>query len=252
LLRTLLIDACVRRDLGRLRGLLRGYADWLDTHGVDRTLTGPYALATCDNVVLTGTTYEVLDPSWQTADPQPTEVVLARGLRRFAAELLTGGYAHPWPSTLDLFGLSVVLGGLAGHDLEQAVVAAAVELEADVVAAMRDLDPAGRDALVAELRSVTATAPPAGLDSYQELREAWLRQREEVARIEALLRWTEQLLTSREHALKRAQVAVNLLSGSISFRVGRLLIAPARLAKRYLRRVVRRVRRMRTDGRATP
>ncbi|MFJ6197849.1 class I SAM-dependent methyltransferase [Micromonospora sp. NPDC092111] len=243
LLRTLLLDGCLRRDLDALRGLLRGYAGWLAGQaGPDGRLTGAAALADTDNVVVDGDAFAVLDPSWQAAEPLTVEVALARGLWRFAAALLTGGYAHPWPSTLDVAGLTVVLGGVAGHDLDRATVGAAVEAEAAVSAALRGLDAEGRVALATELRAVAPTDPPAGPRSYQSLREAWVRQREELTRLAALLKWTEELLTSRERALRRADATINLLSGSLSYRVGRLAITPARLAKRGARAAKRRAR----------
>ncbi|MFI5486919.1 class I SAM-dependent methyltransferase [Micromonospora echinaurantiaca] len=243
LLRTLLLDGCLRRDLDGLRRLLRGYAAWLAGQaGPDGRLAGAVALAGVDNVVVAGDRYAVLDPSWRAAEPLPGPVVLARALWRFAAELLTGGYAHPWTSTLDVPGLTIVLGGLAGHDLSRATVDAAVETEAAVTAALHGLDTDRRVALAGELRAVEPTDPPPGPRSYQQLREAWLRQREELTRLGALLRWTEELLTSRERALRRADATIQLLSGSLSYRVGRLAITPARLAKRGARAAKRRAR----------
>nr|QLK00161.1 class I SAM-dependent methyltransferase [Micromonospora carbonacea] len=247
LLRTVLLDACLRRDLAAVRRLLRGYADWLDAHADDAgRLTGATALASLDNVVLTdaGTplVFAVLDPSWRASDPWPVDVTLARGLWGFAAALATGGYAHPWPSTLDVAGLTVVLAGTAGRDLDRATVTAAVDAEVAVTAALRGLDGADRVALADELRAVEPTAPPPGLDSHQQLREAWLRQKDELTRLAALLRWTEELLTSRERALRRADATINLLSGSLSYRVGRLAITPARLAKRGARAAKRRAK----------
>ncbi|SCL48754.1 hypothetical protein GA0070606_1359 [Micromonospora citrea] len=243
LLRTLLLDGCLRRDTDTLRRLLRGYARWLAGQvDADGRLAGPYGLASVDNVVVAGDAYAVLDPSWRAAEPLAVDVVLARGLWRFAAELLTGGYAHPWTSTLDVAGLTVVLGGVAGHDLDRPTVAAAVEAEAAIAAALHGLDADGRVALATELRAVEPTDPPRGSRSYQQLREAWLRQREELTRLAALLKWTEELLTSRERALRRADATINLLSGSLSYRVGRLAIAPARIAKRGARAAKRRAR----------
>ncbi|SCG50519.1 class I SAM-dependent methyltransferase [Micromonospora rifamycinica] len=243
LLRTLLLDGCLRRDLDALRRLLGGYAGWLTGQAdPDGRLTGAAALADPDNVVVDGDAFAVLDPSWQATDPLAGQVALARGLRRFAVTLLTGGYAHPWPSTLDVAGLTVVLGGVAGHDLDRATVDAAVQTEAAVAAALRGLDADGRGALATALRTVTATDPPAGPRSYQQMREAWVRQREELTRLAALLKWTEELLTSRERALRRADATINLLSGSLSYRVGRLAITPARLAKRGARAAKRRAR----------
>ncbi|MEV6367305.1 class I SAM-dependent methyltransferase [Micromonospora musae] len=243
LLRTLLLDAALRQDLDGLRRTLRGYADWLAGQAdPDGELGGAVALATVDNVLVADGGYALLDPSWQATSPLRTEVVLARGLRRFATTLVTGGYAHPWPSTLDIAGLTVVLGGVAGHDLDRATVSAAVETEAAVTAAVRGLDNEGRGVLLSELRAVEPTDPPAGPRSYQQLREAWRRQREELTRLTALLKWTEELLTSRERALRRAEVKINLLSGSVSYQVGRLAITPARLARRGARAAKRRVR----------
>ncbi|RAO60627.1 hypothetical protein LUPAC06_01250 [Micromonospora saelicesensis] len=241
LLRTLLLDAALRRDLATLRALLRGYAGWLaDQADTDGRIAGAAALAGSDNVVVDGERYAVLDPSWRATAALPADVVLARGLWRFAAGLLTGGYAHPWSSTLDVAGLTVVLGGLAGHDLDRATVSEAVEAEAAIAAALHGLDADGRVGLATELHAVAPTDPPVGGHSYQQLREAWLRQREELTRLAALTAWTEELLTSRERALRRAETTIGLLSGSLSYRVGRLAITPARLAKRGARAAKRR------------
>ncbi|MET8090418.1 class I SAM-dependent methyltransferase [Micromonospora sp. NPDC005220] len=241
LLRTLLLDAALRRDLATLRALLHGYAGWLaDQADADGRIAGAAALAGTDNVVVDGERYAVLDPSWRATAALPGDVVLARGLWRFAAGLLTGGYAHPWSSTLDVAGLTVVLGGLAGHDLDRATVSEAVEAEAAVTAALHGLDAGGTVDLATELHAVAPTDPPVDGQSYQQLREAWLRQREELTRLAALTAWTEELLTSRERALRRAETTIGLLSGSLSYRVGRLAITPARLAKRGARAAKRR------------
>ncbi|MFB9849444.1 class I SAM-dependent methyltransferase [Micromonospora andamanensis] len=220
LLRSLLLDGCLRRDTALLRRLLRGYADWLDGQAEQGRLTGAVALAGVDSLVVDGDRWGVLDRGWRADAPSPVDVVLARALGRFATELLTGGYAHPWTSTLDVPGLTVVLAGVAGRDLDRAVVEAAMQTET----------------------AATPTDPPPGPRSYQQLREAWLRQREENTRLTALLRWTENLLTSRERALRRAEAKINLLSGSLSYKVGRLAITPARMAKRGARAAKRRAR----------
>lgn len=243
LLRTLLLDAALRRDLAALRTLLHGYAGWLaDQTDADGRLAGAAALASADNMVVDGERFAVLDPSWRATDTLPADVVLARGLWRFAAALLTGGYAHPWSSTLDVAGLTVVLGGLAGHDLDRATVTEAVQAEAAITATLHGLDAERRTTLADDLQAVEPTDPPIGAHSYQQLREAWLRQREEISRLTALTRWTDELLTSRERALRRAEAKIGLLSGSISYRVGRLAITPARLAKRGARAAKRRAR----------
>ncbi|MFF4878548.1 class I SAM-dependent methyltransferase [Micromonospora sp. NPDC000668] len=243
LLRTLLLDAALRRDLAMLRTLLHGYAGWLAGQADDDgRIAGAGALASTDNVVVAGERYAVLDPSWRATKALPRDVVLARGLWRFATGLLTGGYAHPWSSTLDVAGLTVVLGGLAGHDLTRETVAQAVDAEVAITAALHGLDTANRGSLAAKLHAIESTDPPVGTRSYQQLREAWLRQREEISRLAALAKWTDEMLTSRERALRRAEATIGLLSGSLSYRVGRLAITPARLAKRGARAAKRRAR----------
>ncbi|TDB98171.1 class I SAM-dependent methyltransferase [Micromonospora fluostatini] len=243
LLRTLLLDATLRRDLTALRALLTGYADWLAGQSVDGRLAGAAAVAGVDNVVCPpGGGYAVLDPSWHPVEPLAVEVVLARSLWRFAADLLTGGYAHPWTSTLDVAGLTVVLGGLAGRDLDRATVARAVEVEAAVTAARRGLDDAGRDDLAAGLRAVEPTAPPAGTPNQQQLHEAWRRRGEELDRLTALLTWTQDLLDHRERALRRAEAKLDLLSGTLGYKVGRMAITPLRMARRGAGAAKRQVR----------
>ncbi|MFI9526761.1 class I SAM-dependent methyltransferase [Micromonospora rosaria] len=243
LLRTLLLDATLRRDLTALRALLTGYADWLAGQSVDGRLAGAAAVTGVDNVVCPADGgYAVLDPSWQATPPLATPVVLARSLWRFAADLLTGGYAHPWTSTLDVAGLTVVLGGLAGRDLDRPTVARAVEVEAAVTAARRGLDAAGRDDLAAGLRAVEPTAPPAGTPNQQQLHEAWRRRGEELDRLTALLAWTQDLLDHRERALRRAEAKLDLLSGTIGYRVGRMAITPLRMARRGAGAAKRQVR----------
>ena len=247
LLHGLLLDGCLRRDTALLRRLLRGYADWLTGQADTDRLTDAVALAGADNLVVAGDRFAVLDPSRRADDPLPVDVVLARTLWRFATELLTGGYAHPWTSTLDVAGLTVVLGGVAGRDFDRAVVDAALDVEAAV---RRGLDAAGRGGLDAEgrggpdldLRAVAPTDPPPGRHSYQQLRDAWLRQRDENTRLAAALKWTEQLLTSRERALRRAEAKIDLLSGTVSYKLARLAVIPARMARRGAGAAKRRAR----------
>ncbi|MER7169034.1 class I SAM-dependent methyltransferase [Micromonospora sp. NPDC000207] len=241
LLRTLLLDATVRRDLRGLRRLLTGYADWVAALAVDDLVTGAPAVAGVTNVVVsTDGGYAVLDPSRRSTGPVPTDLVLARTLRGHAADLLTGGYAHPWTSTVDANGLTVVLAGLAGRDLDRSTVADAVEWEATVTAALRGPDPACRvesaagptGTPVEPSGAPVPTGERVGPGDFQQLREAWRRQGEELTRLRALVAWTQDLLDHRERALRRAETKLGLLSGSLSYRLGRLAVTPLRLARR--------------------
>ncbi|MEV6347051.1 hypothetical protein [Actinoplanes sp. NPDC051851] len=92
LLEELLLDACLRHDLPRLRRLLSGWATALP--GV-----------TADNVLVEGDRYARLDP---TAPDRPD------ALARFVAVLLGGGYAHPWPTVTDPARITGILASAAG------------------------------------------------------------------------------------------------------------------------------------------
>jgi hypothetical protein len=240
-LEELLIGACLRRDLPELRRILSEYATWLaGLCDVEGQLPGEYAFAIPRLVLSADGRFTLLDPSWRTTGPLPYDVALTRALRHFAVALITGAYAHPWPATIDADGLTVILAGMAGQTIERNAMQAAVEAEVDILAAIRGLDAAGRGDLLTQLAAVDAGTPPLDMDSHRELREAMIRLRGQLEHAEAQLKWYQELLSSREYALKRAQRTINVLSGSISFRAGRALIAPARLLKRLLRRAIRR------------
>jgi SAM-dependent methyltransferase len=92
LLEELLLTACLRHDLPRLRRLLTGWTAALPTAGAD-------------NVVVHGDVYELLDPG-----VAPRDGVLGR----FARTLIGGGYAHPWPAAVDVDSLTAILHAAAG------------------------------------------------------------------------------------------------------------------------------------------
>ena len=92
LLEELLLGACLRHDLPRVRRLLTGWMTALPE-------------ASADNVVVHGDAYAVLDP---------TAPAVGDGLRRFANTLAGGGYAHPWPAATDVRALTSVLHAAAG------------------------------------------------------------------------------------------------------------------------------------------
>jgi hypothetical protein len=231
-----------------MRRLLGDYAGWL-TALADPVgeVPGDYAFATPANVLLDGERFVALDPSWTAVRPQPVELLMTRALRQFAVTLIGGGYSHPWPSTMDADGLTVILASMAGCAVERETVTCAVAVEIDLVAAVHGLTGERREALAARLVAVDATSPPVDIDSHRELREATARLRQDLAHERAKQSWYEEMLTSRENALKRAQRAIDLMSGSLSYRVGRLLMTPLRFARRVARAVLRR-----TVGRLLP
>jgi hypothetical protein len=244
LLEEVLIEACLHRDLPRLRRILGDYAAWLAALAdPDGEVAGGFAFATPDNLLLDVGRFALLDPSWVAADPQPVDLLLTRAVRRFAVTLIGGGYSHPWPSTVDANGLAVILAGMAGCVVERDMVALAVRMEVEFEAAARGLTGERRDALAARLMGVDATSPPVDIDSHRELREASARLRQELRHEQAKLLWYEEMLTSRETALKQARRTIDLMSGSLSYRVGRLVMMPLRFGKRAVRGVLRRVAR---------
>ncbi|HYN92618.1 MAG TPA: class I SAM-dependent methyltransferase, partial [Pilimelia sp.] len=242
-LEELLLAGCLGRDLPQLRRLLGEYATWLTARcDPDGRLPGEFAFATPRHTIVNGTSFAVLDPSWTVAVPVPYEVGLARALRAFAVTLIGDGYSHPWPASSDADSLTVILAGMAGHAIERTVARQAVDLEAELQGAVRGWDDDTRAEFAARLAAVDAGTLPPDVDSHRKLHQSVLRLRQELEHTEAKLAWYEELLTSRENALKRTQRTVDMLSGSLSYRVGRLLMAPVRVAKRVARGAYRRLR----------
>ena len=245
-LEEMLLDACLRGDLPVLRGLLTDFAGWLagQCDGAD-LLPGEYGFVTPANTVHADPPagFAVLDRSWSLAEPVPCDVAVLRGLRQFAVTLVTGHHPHPWPSALDADELTLLLAAIAGRPADRAVLRRAVELEVEITAAIRGLDERRRAELAQRLAAVSGGTPAVHVDGHRELHESvrWLRT--ELVHAESRLAWYDELLTTRERALARAQRRVTLLTGSLTFRIGRLLVTSVRAARLELTRLLRAVQR---------
>lgn len=134
-------------------------------------------------------------------------------LYRLAAAFLHAGTAHLWPSPATPGELAMTLAAMAGREVDAEspagpdAAAAGVDWPDEI--AYRDLA-AERDRLVGELAAARA--------------KVW---------------WYEQMLTSREDSLKRAQRIITLLTGRGPARAGKALVGGAKAAKRTARAVVR-------------
>jgi hypothetical protein len=235
-----LIAICLRHDHPELRRTLMAYAAWLQRL-VDAA--DPRALfATPSNLVRVGDEFLIRDPSWQCSAGAPYEVVLTKAFREFAVELLTGGYNHPWPSSVDANRLTIILGAIAGFEIETRMIDEAVARDVHVVGIVRDLDEDGRREYGHRLGEAGATSGSVDTLSFQRLRQAHARQSEEIARLEDKLEWLDSLLRSRELALTRSLGHVRSLKNSISFRVGRVVISPALTTRSLSRRAMQRLR----------
>jgi hypothetical protein len=236
-----LINLCLRRDLPELTRLLTHYAGWLAAAAdADGQLTGAALWATPSDLLVDGEGFVPWDPTWSTTLRAPVDVALSRSLRTFAIKLITGGYSHPWPALVDADSLVVILAGMAGQVVERPVLADAVALEARLRGAELGLDEAGTEQLRERLATVGAGTPPLDLDSHRELHAANERMREELAHALARTEWAEQLLSSREKALRSAEGKLDLLSGSISFRIAKLMLYPVRRAAGLVKKVLGR------------
>ena len=236
-----LVAICLRHDHVALRRLLMNYAGWL------RELVGAgdprMTFAVPSNVLCTDESFEIRDASWTLAESEPFDTVLAGALREFAVELLTGGYNHPWPSTMDADRLTIILSAIAGREMDTATIDRAVARQVAIRAVIGRLDVQGRRDIADRLAGAGSTSGAIDVLSFQRLRQAHARQADEIASLRDKLEWLDSLLVSREHALRRALSQVNSLSNSISFRVGRAVISPAILTRLQWRRTMRRLRR---------
>ncbi|HEX6470990.1 MAG TPA: hypothetical protein VF069_17960 [Streptosporangiaceae bacterium] len=234
----LLLAACARADLPGLRGLLGSYARWLADgaaaggDGPDR-LPGHLVFADTTNVVVDGDRrFALLDPSWELAEPVPFRTALARTLRRFALRLVSEGHPHPWPSTLDLDGIALTLLAMAGHPGDRGLLGEAVRLEAEIVAAREGLPGHEEARLIAELEHGVPCRPPSHRDALRAARKLADDLRQERGRAE----WLDDRLREAEATIAKRQAEVRALRRSASFRVGRMITCPVRLARRAARR----------------
>ncbi len=134
-------------------------------------------------------------------------------LGAFAATVLRGGFPHPWPAPAGEADLARTLAAMAGIDPEGGT------------------DPGG--------------AAPARADEpvpcVRDLLVERDRLRRRLAEADAKAQWYERMLTARDDALQRALRINALLTGSGKARTGVVLVEGARLARRTVRAVRRRL-----------
>ncbi|GAA3227392.1 hypothetical protein [Actinocorallia longicatena] len=251
-----LVEACARGDLPALRASLRAYAAWLDGQ------PSP-AFATPRDVVFGGEGFEVLDPSWDWAEPVPAGLALARSMWLLAHRLCSGGLRHPWPATLDLTAIATTLLAMAGRPEDRIHLREAVLLEAAITAVREELSPAGQSRLAADLEEGASRTIPSHRDALiarrralAELeeslrrtdwlntalleREAELRDlrtelaaaKKETAAARRDLARVKDVLAGAQRDLKAVKENLRTLRGSRSFKMGRLATAPARAVRR--------------------
>jgi hypothetical protein len=238
-----LLSSCLKRDLPGLRERLTSYHSWLTGQEVGGVLPERFAFATVENVVVTADDgFELLDPSWHASRPLPTDVALVRSLRRFAVSLLVGGFAHPWPSTLDANALTVMLAAMAGLNVDRSVVERAVSAEVELESAIRGLSQHQRMRFAQDIAVVATGSRSSDVRSYRELHESAVRLESALAQAESKIVWYEEMLVHRETALKYARRTINMLSNSLTYKVGHAIIAPVKWAKRMVKGVLKRVR----------
>jgi hypothetical protein len=242
LLDELLLRSCAEHDLPGVRELLRGYAGWLAGQQIDGQVSGQLVFATTDNVVTDGHRHALLDPSWQLSQPVPLALALNRALRRFAVTLLSTALPHPWPHALDVDGLTVSLAAAAGHPIDRSAASRAAVLECEVQAGQRLLDADAEQELYCELTSVVAQHAGLAARSYRDLVAGMSRlagdllaAREQVAWNEQRAEWREDRLRDREKLLQIRDRQLRGYRNSGSFRVGRMMTAPLRVAVRAVR-----------------
>jgi hypothetical protein len=197
-LESLLIEACLRRDLPTVRELLGAWQE------------GAAGGVAADQVIVgADRTLTALVPAGQPA----------AAVRAFATTLIGGGWAHPWPAPADEDDLTLTLAAMAGRELDPAALAAVAGDGPDRPARDR---PDAR--------------------AFRELAATRDRLARELAEARAKALWYEQMLTSRENSLNRAERIIELLSGSGPARAGRALVGGMRAARGTARAAARRVR----------
>jgi hypothetical protein len=182
----LLLAACGRRAMPAVRELLTAWQ------------RGDAAGVPADRVVV--------DASGRCHGLAPAGEPLV-ALRAFAATLIGGGFAHLWPSPADEAGLTALLAGMTG----------------------RELDPA---------RVPPGVARP-GAGTVRELTMARLRLERELAEARAKHEFYERAIAGRDAELKRLRQINAVLSATVPGRAATTMVG----GLRAVRAVVRRGRR---------
>jgi hypothetical protein len=248
----LVLAACARGDLPRLRGLLRSYTRWLAGQagqaGPAGRTSGPGVLPgslvfadTTNVVVLDGAgddRFALLDPSWELVEPVPFRPALARVLRGFALRLMAGGHRHPWPTTLDCDGITITLLAMCGYPGDRGLLGAAVLLEAELTAAREGLPGPDEARLIGDLTQGVPRRPLSHRDALRAVRRLTEEARQERGRADWLDARLRDAETAIEHGKQlevecaRRQAQLRAIRRSASFRLGRLITFPVRLARR--------------------
>lgn len=254
-----LMDACAREDVLELRGTLQAFAGWLREQLAAGRPAGELLFATCDNVVMRGDTepegaagtevpgalgFALLDPSWRFTDEVPFELLLCRILRGFVVRLLAGGHRHAWPPGTDADTLTVTLCAMAGHPVDRQVPVRAVWLEAELTAARQGLSGPAEQRLLQELadlgtRSYDPRSHRAVLEANGRLQEELHAANLKIEWLEKLLELTDQRLAGARRLVKVRERTIRSLRRSVSYRVGRLITAPALAARKAVRVLLR-------------
>jgi hypothetical protein len=129
-------------------------------------------------------------------------------LRRLAATLIGGDYAHLWPSPADEASLTALLAGMTG----------------------RELDP----------HQVPPGAPGLGAGTIRELAVARERLERELAEARARHEFYERTIANRDAELKRVRQMNALLSATVPGKAANTLVDGLKAGRRAVRKVVRR------------
>lgn len=201
LLETALLDACVRRDQPRVHTLVEAWAAAIDAD------PAAWASGTADNVVLSPTGDLAVLDSGLLPEGAAGSDISGHHLADLANRISDLGFRHPWPVAAGSVTITTYLLAAVGR------TGAAAEAEALVAAARRS----------ESLRPSAVTVPA-------EL----ARERAENDALRSKVQWLESAMSRRQtgsanlQRVRELEEEIAALRGSISFRAGRALTAPAR------------------------
>jgi hypothetical protein len=175
---SLLLAAALRRDLPRIRALLSAWQ------------SSPAAAVPAAEVIVTGDRAHL---------PLGTPGTPAFALHAFAVTVLSGGFAHPWPSPAGAADLTITLAAMTGTDLDPAEI-----------------------------------PPEAPRPSMQDLLADRDRLTRELTEARAKHAFYERTIADRDRALVRARQLNALLSTT---KPAQALLAGARVARKTIRRL---------------
>ncbi|MCE1179844.1 MAG: hypothetical protein LWW86_12575 [Micrococcales bacterium] len=226
-------EACASLSHQRVRELVQRYQQWLSDDAIWDEDSSSRFFATPDNVVVADDgSLEMVDRSWQLAQPVPAAVGLVRGLRRFAKRLLGSAGTHPWRPTSSPDSLTQTLAAMAGLTVSPDMLTTVGTAEGLLAAVLNGQPHEAERYSRANLKEAASDRhfPAADQTGYRELVARDRATALELRELGGRIGWLEGTLRHRDRRIHELEQELERYAESASYKAYSALSAPRRLA----------------------